>query len=88
MSLHPTSRERQTGGETPHDLAAQQDYAAVARGASVIDAPAGQPGWVSVRRTPGRAPSPFDSLTGDPSAVSRAPVQPPIRVEIRPGGKP
>lgn len=88
--MHPTNRERQTGGESPHGLAAQQDFAAVAQGASVIDSAPGDAGAVTVRRTAGKPVDPFAPLLdrSDPTSYVVAPDQPRVRVEHWHGGKP
>lgn len=86
MSLHPTSREAATGGESPHDLVAQQDFAAIARDAAVIDsAMPGEPGSVTIKRTAGRPLDPFAPLVdkSDPTSYAVAPDQPRVRVEVR-----
>ena len=91
MSLHPTSREAATGGESPYDLASQQDFAAIACDATVIDAaPAGEPGAVTVRRTEGRPLDPFAPLLdrSDPSSYVQAEhAGPGVRVTVRHGGR-
>lgn len=88
--MHPTNRERQTGGETPHDLAAQQEYGLLMEDATVIEPQPGEAGWVTVRRTPGRPLDPHAPLVdgSDSTSFVVAPDQPGVRVEYRHGGKP
>lgn len=80
--MYPTSRERQTGGESPFAISDAMHFAALQEDGTVIDSPDG-PGWTTVKHTPGRAPQPFDSLTGDPSATIYGPIQPPISIEVQ-----
>lgn len=87
MSLQPTQKEAATGGISPFDVSASQDFGRLMEGSTIIDSPQGRPGWTTVEHTAGRAPQPFDSLTGDPTATAFGPDQPPIRVEHRPHGE-
>jgi hypothetical protein len=86
--MHPTNRERQTGGVDPFSVAAAQDFGALMQDAEIIDSAPGDAGAVTVRHTPGRAPQPFDPLTGDPSAVARYAEPRGVTVEVRHGRRP
>lgn len=54
MSLHDTSRQRETGGISPFAVSDSMDFAALQEGAEIIDSTPGTPGAVTVRRTPGQ----------------------------------
>ena len=64
--LHETARQAATGGVSPFDAAAAQDFDKIREDVQVYDEDS--IGGVTVKRIPGRPPSPHDPLH-DPSAV-------------------
>jgi len=78
--MHPSNRERQTGGFDPFALAAAQEFGAMSEGATVIDSDAG-PGWVKVERREGKPLNPAEKLAD--SVIFDSGAGPGVRIEIR-----
>jgi hypothetical protein len=79
----PTERQmasEQGGFVSPFDVARSTDHDQLQEAVDVIDATG--PGWVTVKRTAGRAPQPHDRLHGDASAVVYPPNDPGVTVRI------
>ena len=86
MSLHDTSRQRQTGGISPFAVSDFMEFAALNEGAEVIDAQPGQPGTVRVERRARQAVAPASRR----SMATQLPIaqyeQPPgVTVTVRHG---
>jgi hypothetical protein len=83
MSLQPTQREAATGGLDPFQIQASTDFGALMEDASVIDTAPGQPGAVTVRRTPGQI-NYAEKLT---DAIAQYEQPPGVTVTVRHGRK-